>query len=47
MRYSNLPLVNGFDFVYYKSHSSSPREIDDEVKGGIDNQEEMVETGDA
>ena len=39
--------MHGFDFVYYKNHPSSPREIDDEVKGGIDDQEEMVEASDA
>ena len=43
----NLPFVHGFDFVYYKNHPSSPGEIDDEVKGGIDDQEEMVEASDA
>ena len=39
--------MHGFDFVYYKNHPSSPGEIDDEVKGGIDDQEEMVEASDA
>ena len=47
LKYLNLPFVHGLYFVYYKSHPPSPREIDNEVKGGIDNQEEMVETSDA